>query len=163
MTKTYITRLAMGVLGMLLTGAGQAVTTYRCTDAAGRVTVTHDGCGPDTVTMDLDDGMHRTGPVSLTETAEAGGPSPLPAPAAAPAPVRPDRSPRQEPAGGTNDVTASQVAAMVYLIKFNGYRCDSVTNARPCLWSCDYVVSCNSARYRYNFKDVGGNWVITVE
>ena len=65
----------------MLAGAVQAGTTYRCTDGVGTVTVTQDGCGPDTVTMETDDGTR--GPASI-RLDEADAPH-----AASPAPVAP--------------------------------------------------------------------------
>lgn len=53
--------------------------------------------------------------------------------------------------------------AMVTLVKAYGYRCDSISAARPMVWSRGYTLVCNGFHYEYEIKDKGGQWLVTVK
>lgn len=61
------------------------------------------------------------------------------------------------------DINNRQLELLVALIKAYGYRCDSVSAARPFLLSYGFTVLCNGYRYEYEIEDKGGNWVVTVD
>jgi hypothetical protein len=49
------------------------------------------------------------------------------------------------------------------LVRDNGYHCDSVSAARPYLFTRGYNLVCNRFSYSYDIEDKGGNWVVKVE
>jgi hypothetical protein len=53
--------------------------------------------------------------------------------------------------------------ALTGLVKGNGYRCDSISAARPFFLSAGYTLSCNDYRYEYEIADKGGRWIVTVK
>lgn len=63
----------------------------------------------------------------------------------------------------SKDVSDTQLDAMVGLIILHGFRCDSISSARPMLLSVGFVMHCNGYRYSYNIEDRGGNWVVEVD
>lgn len=61
------------------------------------------------------------------------------------------------------DITNRQLKALVGLIEAYGYRCDSVSAARPFLLSFGFTVYCNGYRYEYHIEDRGGTWTVTID
>ncbi len=59
--------------------------------------------------------------------------------------------------------SGATVNSLVSLVKINGYRCDSLDNARSNLLSSGFSLSCNGYKYQYNIEDRGGRYVVTVE
>ncbi|MDD9884768.1 MAG: hypothetical protein OXU62_09600 [Gammaproteobacteria bacterium] len=53
--------------------------------------------------------------------------------------------------------------ALVALVKLHGYRCDSISAARPFVFSRGFTLICNHFSYEYEIEDKGGNWVVTVD
>ena len=49
------------------------------------------------------------------------------------------------------------------LVELYGYSCDSVDNAIRSAWDGSITVYCENFRYKYEIKDVGGNWKVTVK
>lgn len=47
-------------------------------------------------------------------------------------------------------------------VKTNDFRCNSVSAARPAIFSGGFVLTCNQFRYTYDIQDKGGHWVVTV-
>jgi hypothetical protein len=60
-------------------------------------------------------------------------------------------------------VTQKQVSAAKGMIKYNGYRCDSVDSMLAHTFSVGFTVVCNNYSYRYELKDIGGNWRVYVK
>ena len=58
-------------------------------------------------------------------------------------------------------LTTTQINALAQLIRAYGYSCNSISSARPFLWSFGFVVHCNQFRYGYEIEDRGGTWVVT--
>lgn len=56
--------------------------------------------------------------------------------------------------------TRAHVDTMAQLIRAWGYRCDSVSAARPFVFSAGFSVICNNWRYDYEIEDRGGNWIV---
>lgn len=52
---------------------------------------------------------------------------------------------------------------LVTFIKAHGYRCDSISAARPMVFSRGFVVRCNQWAYEFEIEDKGGKWRITVK
>lgn len=42
------------------------------------------------------------------------------------------------------------------LVQERGYRCDTVSAVRSCLWGCDYHLDCDHFRYTFKVSDRGG-------
>lgn len=82
--------------------------------------------------------------------------NPAPKPAATPYVV-------MEPESQTLDVTPGQVETFVMLVRMNNFRCDSVSTARPCLYGCNFRLTCNRSRYTYEISDKGGHWIVAVQ
>lgn len=51
----------------------------------------------------------------------------------------------------------------VTMIRAYGWKCDSISALVPFLMSRGFSVTCNHSRYRYNFEDEGGNWVVSLD
>ena len=49
------------------------------------------------------------------------------------------------------------------MIQNAGYKCDTIDSMRVSQWDGDITVVCNNYRYSYEIKDVGGNYVVTVD
>lgn len=63
----------------------------------------------------------------------------------------------------TSDLVSDKLAvAAANIIKIYGYRCDSISSARPMYFSHGYVIQCNSFRYEYEIRGRGGRWVVTI-
>ena len=56
-----------------------------------------------------------------------------------------------------------QVAALMYIIQANGYRCDTVDAVFPFTFSVGYTVYCNDLRYVFDVEDHGGKALVTVK
>ena len=82
------------------------------------------------------------------------------APASTPlgAPVEPDSRARDLVA-----LSLDVVDSAIQLIKANGYRCDTISAARAMSLTRGLIVVCNRYAYKYELKDRGGNWVVTVD
>lgn len=52
---------------------------------------------------------------------------------------------------------------MVRLVRANGYRCDSISAARPMMFSRGFVLVCNGFAYEFEIEDKGGRWRVTVK
>ena len=52
---------------------------------------------------------------------------------------------------------------MARLVKAHGYKCDSISAARPMVFSRGFVLVCNGFAYEYELEDKGGNWRVTVK
>lgn len=52
---------------------------------------------------------------------------------------------------------------MANLVRANGYRCDSISAARPMVFSRGFVLVCNGFAYEYQLEDKGGRWRVTVK
>ncbi|UWQ19197.1 hypothetical protein [Jannaschia sp. M317] len=50
----------------------------------------------------------------------------------------------------------------VGMIRAMGWRCDSISAARPFLMSRGFTIVCNNFRYTYEFEDRGGNWTVSL-
>ena len=60
--------------------------------------------------------------------------------------------------------TNSKLAAMVAVVRLNGFVCDEINAAMlHGLTSVDLELVCNKYRYSYLLHDKGGQWVVTVE
>lgn len=58
---------------------------------------------------------------------------------------------------------ASALEAMIAMVRAHGYRCDSISAARPMVFSRGFVLTCNGFAYEYEIVDKGGNWQVTVK
>lgn len=56
-----------------------------------------------------------------------------------------------------------QVEAAKGMIRYSGYKCDYVDAMNSHAFSVGFTVVCNDYQYRYELKDVGGNWRVTVK
>ena len=63
----------------------------------------------------------------------------------------------------SDSVSDKQIEAAVWLVKREGYRCDSVYSGRPMLFESGFVLHCNGARYSYEIRDKGGKPEIAVK
>ncbi|MYB27259.1 MAG: hypothetical protein F4X32_07175 [Candidatus Dadabacteria bacterium] len=52
------------------------------------------------------------------------------------------------------------VRELVGLVRAYGYRCDSVSHARPLFFKPGFEIQCNNLRYQYQVVDKGGRWVV---
>jgi hypothetical protein len=52
---------------------------------------------------------------------------------------------------------------MVRLVLSNDYKCDSISAARPLIFSNGFELTCNRYRYEYDIHDKGGHWIVTVD
>lgn len=52
---------------------------------------------------------------------------------------------------------------IVRLVRGYGYKCDSISAARPMVFSRGFVLVCNGFAYEYEIEDKGGNWRVTVK
>jgi hypothetical protein len=52
---------------------------------------------------------------------------------------------------------------LITLVHYNGYRCDSISAARPGIFHHGYELVCNNFTYTYWIEDKGGQWAVTVE
>jgi TPR repeat protein len=55
------------------------------------------------------------------------------------------------------------IDALVSLVRLNTYKCESVSVARPWLFSRGYTLLCNNYSYEYEIADKGGHWIVTVK
>lgn len=51
---------------------------------------------------------------------------------------------------------------LVSMVISRGFRCESVSGARPMITSTGYVLRCNRFRYTYDIQDKGGQWIVNV-
>ena len=51
----------------------------------------------------------------------------------------------------------------VGMIRARGWRCDSVSAIQQMILGDGFSVVCNQYRYRYEFKDRGGNWEVQLK
>jgi len=63
----------------------------------------------------------------------------------------------------STDEFLKAVDTLVLLVRRNGYECDSVSSARPTLFSRGYALSCDTFSHDYTIKDKGGQWTVTVD
>ena len=63
-----------------------------------------------------------------------------------------------------NQLSSGAVQEAQQLIRAYGYKCDTVDN-KPYFssWDGSVTVNCNNWRYKYELKDVGGRWTVTVK
>lgn len=52
------------------------------------------------------------------------------------------------------------ITELVGLVRAYGYRCDSVSHARPLFFKPGFEIQCNNLRYQYQVVDKGGRWVV---
>jgi hypothetical protein len=70
----------------------------------------------------------------------------------------------REPQAVISDrVTTKQVDAMAEMVRVHGYKCDSISGARPWIMGHGFTLHCNSFRYEYEIQDKGGQWKVTVK
>ncbi len=62
-----------------------------------------------------------------------------------------------------DEYTPRMLNAAATVIRAYGYRCDSISSARPLVWSTGIKVICNQFSYAYLIQDKGGNWVVTLD
>ena len=55
------------------------------------------------------------------------------------------------------------IDAMVPMVTARGWRCDSVSSASPWMFSTGFSLKCNRYRYKYEFEDRGGRWVVILK
>lgn len=55
------------------------------------------------------------------------------------------------------------IEQLVDMVRSSGYVCDSVSGARPMIWTPGYVLTCNRFRYTYDIEDKGGTPIVIVE
>ena len=55
------------------------------------------------------------------------------------------------------------ISAVADVVKAFGYRCDSVSSARPLRSEDGFAIVCNNYRYSYELRDIGGNWRVFVD
>lgn len=60
------------------------------------------------------------------------------------------------------DISQQIIDAGAGLIRANGWKCDSVSAARPFLFSRGVSIVCNKFRYSYEIADRGGNWIAKI-
>lgn len=51
---------------------------------------------------------------------------------------------------------------LVSTVRLNGFKCDSVSAARPQFFSVGFVLTCNEFLYEYDITDKGGHWIVIV-
>lgn len=68
-----------------------------------------------------------------------------------------------EPDAVHDRIETNTVGALVQYIRIYGYRCDTVSAARPMVLQTGFVVYCNRYNYEYEVVDRGGNWVVTLQ
>lgn len=56
--------------------------------------------------------------------------------------------------------TPGVVTELVGLVRAYGYRCDTVSHARPLFFKPGFEIQCNNLRYQYQVVDRGGRWVV---
>lgn len=60
-------------------------------------------------------------------------------------------------------ISADLLKELIIFTKSYGYKCDTVSSARPFMNDKGYQLNCNNYRYEYEIEDKGGNFVITVK
>jgi hypothetical protein len=63
----------------------------------------------------------------------------------------------------SEQMNSELISAVADVVKAFGYRCDSVSSARPLVWEEGFAIVCNNYRYTYEIRDVGGNWKVFVK
>jgi len=61
------------------------------------------------------------------------------------------------------EITQKTMEAAQTMIRAAGYKSDKVDKMRESLTSSGFIVYCNGYKYKYELKDVGGTWKVTVE
>lgn len=56
-----------------------------------------------------------------------------------------------------------KLEAIVAVVEYFGYRCDTVSAARPLIFGNGFSLYCNRFRYGYSIEDRGGNWTVTLD
>lgn len=55
------------------------------------------------------------------------------------------------------------IQALANAVNLYGYKCDSISAARPFIMSRGYILVCNRYAYEYKIEDKGGRMIITVD
>ncbi|WP_424948037.1 hypothetical protein [Candidatus Spongiihabitans sp.] len=63
----------------------------------------------------------------------------------------------------TEGFDRSVIDTLVTLVRLHGYRCDSVSAARPFVFSRGFSITCNGFAYEYEIEDKGGTWTVTLD
>jgi hypothetical protein len=53
------------------------------------------------------------------------------------------------------------IPELAQMVLAAGYRCDTISHARPFVFSSGYELQCN--HYHYDIEDKGGHWTVTVK
>lgn len=72
------------------------------------------------------------------------------------------KTPRDQRAVVSDQLSDAQVEALVEITRAYGYRCDTVSAALPWAWSYGFTLRCNGFRYEYEIEDRGGRWTVTI-
>lgn len=62
-----------------------------------------------------------------------------------------------------NSALADKAPELAKIIKMYGYRCDSISVARPFMVGRGFTLVCNNYAYEYDIEDKGGRWRVTVK
>lgn len=60
-------------------------------------------------------------------------------------------------------ISVDLLKELIVFTKSSGYKCDTVSSARPFMNDKGYQLNCNNYRYKYEIEDKGGNLVVTVK
>jgi hypothetical protein len=55
------------------------------------------------------------------------------------------------------------ISGLVGLVKRHGYQCNTISAVKPISTSNGFKLACDHLRYKFDIKDEGGRWIITVE
>lgn len=65
-----------------------------------------------------------------------------------------------ESADALVQASVERAVAMRALVRLAGYQCGTIAGLRPCLWGCDWSLSCDGRRAVYALTEQGGRWGI---